>query len=214
MKIDETENATKRNELAQTNAVIEHYDLLIEEGNDPARDSKILRDYMDRWDGQAFIDKLNLDKTKTALEIGVGTGRLAVKVAPLCGFFFGIDISPKTIERAKENLRTFKNASLICGDFMSHDFSQTFDVIYSSLTFMHVKEKQAALNKIARLLKNEGKFILSVDKNRKKIIDAGFTKIPIFPDNPKNVEIRIKKSGLKILERFETEEAHIFVAKK
>lgn len=74
------------------NQVIEHYNLLIEEGNDPVRDPRPLQDYMDKWDGQDFIDKLKLDKTKSVLEIGVGTGRLAVKVVPLCGCFFGIAV--------------------------------------------------------------------------------------------------------------------------
>ena len=31
--------------------VIEHYNKLIDENNDPARDPKPLRDYMDKWDG-------------------------------------------------------------------------------------------------------------------------------------------------------------------
>ena len=53
--------------------VIEHYDKLIDEGNDPFHDPKSLRDYMDKWDGQRFIDALSLDKTKSVLEIGVGT---------------------------------------------------------------------------------------------------------------------------------------------
>lgn len=69
------------------NQVIEHYNLLIEEGNDPVHDPRPLQDHMDKWDGQAFIDKLKLDKAKTVLEIGVGTGRLAVRVVPLCGCF-------------------------------------------------------------------------------------------------------------------------------
>ena len=65
--------------------MIQHYDLLIEENNDPVHDPKPLLDYMDKWDGQSFIDKMNLDKYKSVLEIGVETGRLAVRVAPLCG---------------------------------------------------------------------------------------------------------------------------------
>ena len=84
--------------------IIRHYDLLIDENNDPVHDPKPLQDYMDKWDGQNFIDKMELNKDKSVLEIGVGTGRLAVRVAPLCGRFYGVDISPKTIERAKENL--------------------------------------------------------------------------------------------------------------
>lgn len=106
---------------------------------------------MDKWDGQAFIDKMNLDKDKSVLEIGVGTGRLAVRIAPLCGQFYGIDISTKTIDRAKENLSEQTKVKLLCEDFQTLDISYSFDVIYSSLTFMHIEEKQIAINKVAAL---------------------------------------------------------------
>ncbi|MDE6111645.1 MAG: class I SAM-dependent methyltransferase, partial [Eubacterium sp.] len=61
------------------NDIAKHYDLLIEENNDPVHDPEPLRIYMDKWDGQKFIDNLELNKNKTVLEIGVGTGRLAIK---------------------------------------------------------------------------------------------------------------------------------------
>ena len=65
---------------------------------------------------------MELNKDKSVLEIGVGTGRLAVRVAPLCGEFYGVDISSKTIERAKENLSEFENVKLTCADFLSYEF--------------------------------------------------------------------------------------------
>ena len=89
------------------NQVIYHYDSLIDENNDPACDPKPAQEYMNKWDGQVFIDELELSTSKTVLEIGVGTGRLALKVCGKCKSFVGIDISPKTIERAKENLTAF-----------------------------------------------------------------------------------------------------------
>ena len=59
-----------------------HYDLLIEEDNDPFRDPPLLREYMEKWDGQAFFDLMELDPSKTVLETGAGrsgsrTGRPA-----------------------------------------------------------------------------------------------------------------------------------------
>ena len=60
------------------NEVIEHYNKLIDENNDPVHDSKPLKDYMDKWDGERFIESMKLNKNKWALEIGVGTGRLAI----------------------------------------------------------------------------------------------------------------------------------------
>lgn len=194
--------------------IIQRYDLLIDENNDPVHDSKPLRDYMDKWDGQTFIDKMGLDKDKSVLEIGVGTGRLAVRVAPLCGQFYGIDISTKTIDRAKENLSEQTNVKLLCGDFQTLGISYSFDVIYSSLTFMHIKEKQTAIKKVASLLKDGGKFILSIDKNQDGFIDTGMRKITVFPDTPSEIKSYIANSGLLIIEQCETEFAHIFVAEK
>ena len=121
--------------------VIEHYDTLIDESNDPVYDPAPLKQYMDKWDGQTFIDSMELNENKAVLEIGVGTGRLAVKIAPLCAYFCGVDISPKTIKRAKQNLKKYSNTKLQCADLMSCDFDNTFDVIYSSLTFMHIKQQ-------------------------------------------------------------------------
>lgn len=194
--------------------VIQHYDLLIEENNDPVHDPKPLKDYMDKWDGQAFIDKMDLDKDKSILEIGVGTGRLAVKTVILCKDYCGIDISPKTINKAKENLANHKNVKLICDDFLSHHFNNLYDVVYSSLTFMHIHEKQNAINKVACLLKNGGKFVLSIDKSQEDFIDMGTRKITIFPDSPTEIKDCILNADLDLVECFDTELAHIFVAKK
>jgi len=119
-----------------------HYDLLIEENNDPFRDPPALQKYMESWDGQLFLDLMELDRSKMVLEIGVGTGRLAVKAAGCCRWLTGIDISAKTIERARENLRHCLNISLICDDFITYQFPETFDVIYSSLTMMHFQDKR------------------------------------------------------------------------
>lgn len=198
----------------QNNTIAKHYDALINEGNDPVHDPEPLKAYMDKWDGQEFIDKMKLNKAKSVLEIGVGTGRLAVRVAPFCGRFVGIDISEKTIERAKENLKSTCNADLICADFLNYEFGEKYDIVYSSLTFMHIKEKQRAINKIFNLLNNNGLFVLSIDKNQSCEIDAGFSKVSVFPDKHEEIELYIEKAGFVLLEKYETEFAHIFVAKK
>ncbi len=91
----------KKDYTLKISDVISHYDSLINQDNDPVHDPEPLKAYMDKWDGDSFIEKLYLEDNKKVLEIGVGTGRLAVKTAPLCKEFYGIDISPKTIERAK-----------------------------------------------------------------------------------------------------------------
>ena len=196
------------------NLIAKHYDALLSEGNDPVHDPEPLKAYMDKWDGQDFIDKMELDKTKSVLEIGVGTGRLAVRVAPVCKHFTGIDISSETVKRAEENLKDLANVKIICDDFLSAELHEKFDVVYSSLTFMHIEEKQRAVDKVFYLLKNGGRFVLSTDKNQSDTIDAGFTKIKVFPDKPDDMKMYIEKSGMHIEEYYETEFANVFVAVK
>lgn len=188
--------------------------MLIDEGNDPVHDSEPFRDYMDKWDGQDFINAMQLDKTKNVLEIGVGTGRLAIRVAPLCNEFYGIDISPKTINRAKENLRQYSNVNLICADFLRHDFSEQFDVIYSSLTFMHITEKQRVINKVGGFLNSNGVFVLSIDKNQNSFIDIGNSKVRIYPDSPEKINEYICNSNMVVERQFDKEFSYIFVVKK
>lgn len=196
------------------NNIIQHYDLLIDQNNAPVRDPESLRVYMDKWDGQEFIDALELDNKKSVLEIGVGTGRLGIRVAPYCKCFIGIDISPKTIERAKENFKKFNNVTLFCGDFLEHLFEQKFDVIYSSLTFMHIKEKQCAINKVEELLNSNGVFVLSIDKNQNSFIDIGNSKVRIYPDSPEKINEYICNSNMVVERQIEKEFSYIFVVKK
>ena len=79
---------------------------------------------------------------------------------------------------------------------------------------MHIEDKQRAVEKIAELLNNSGRFVLSIDKNQDGFIDTGTRRITVFPDTPAEIKTYIANSGLLLLEHYETEFAHIFVAKK
>ena len=161
-----------------------HSDVLIENGNDPVLDFKELADYMDKWDGKEFINLLNLDAYKMVLEIGCGTGRIAKKIINQCQKYVGIDISSKTVDVARNHFKNFNNAFFINEDFLKYKETEKYDVIFSTLTFMHIKNKEKALINVFNLLKNNGIFVLSIDKNQQNFIDTGYSRIEIYPDNP------------------------------
>ena len=126
----------------------------------------------------------------------------------------GIDISPKTIERAKENLKEYKNISFICDDFSDYQFSETFDVIYSSLTMMHFKNKATVITKVDKLLNDDGIFCLSIDKNQSEYIDMGNRKVRVYPDTLFNMKSLIEATAMSVAMVFETDNAYIIVSKK
>ena len=196
------------------NNISKHYDLLIENGNDPVLDCKELADYMDKWDGKEFINLLNLDAYKTVLEIGCGTGRIAKKIIKQCKKYVGIDISSKTVDVARNHFKDFNNASFINEDFLKYKDTEKYDVIFSTLTFMHIKDKEKALINVFNLLKNNGIFVLSVDKNQQNFIDTGYSRIEVYPDNPTYIcktltTLRFIKSKIK-----EIDNAYIITAKR
>ena len=111
--------------------VICHYDNLIDERNDPARDPKLLQEYMNKWDGQGF---------------------------------------------------------------------------------MHIEDKQPAINKVSKLLKAGGRFVLSISKCQDSVLDFENRKIKLFPDDAESIAAYIKKAGLFIEKQFDIEFATVFVA--
>ena len=144
----------------------DHYDALIAENNDPVLDPPTLAAYMERWDGAPFMELLSLDGTQSVLEPGVGTGRLARRVAPRCRHLTGIDLSPATVARARAHLSGYGNTTLLCGDFMTFPFRETFDRVYASLFLFHIRDKAVALARMASLLAPGGRLVLSVSLER------------------------------------------------
>lgn len=195
-------------------SVKQHYDLLIDENNDPVLDPKEAQSYMDNWDGQAFIDEMELSLQKSVLEIGVGTGRLALKVVENCKRFTGIDISPKTIKRANKHLEKYNNKTLICNDFFNYDFNEKFDVIYCSLTLWHIKDKQIFINKVCDLLNDGGRFVLSIGNDQSTQADFGNRKITMYPDSVDDTTKYLINAKLDIKAIKNVEFGNVFVAIK
>ena len=196
-------------------SVREHYDILIDEGNDPVYDPPVLESYMNKWDGQPFMDALLLSPQSDVLEIGIGTGRLAKKVLGAgCRHLTGIDISEKTIQRAKENLSAWENVELICGDFLECVLPQRFDVIYCSLTLFHFGDKRALFQKAAELLAEGGRLVISVPKEEEDAICYPERKVELYPDNIPALKTLFDALSLAIVDITEVEFANILTVKK
>ena len=97
---------------------------------------------------------------------------------------------------------------------MTSPFSERFDVIYSSLTFMHIKDKRGAIKKAADILNENGLFVLSTEKEQRSVLDMGCRRIMLYPDDVDETEGFMKEAGLVVIKRIETPFAFITVGKK
>ena len=194
--------------------IANYYDLLIENGNDPVLDGEELARYMDGYDGDRFVQLLDLTDGTTVLEIGCGTGRMAKKVVNRCKSYTGIDLSKKTITVAKSHFGSVDNARFLTGDFLTYQFTTTFDTVFSTLTFMHIKNKVGAIEKAYSLINYGGNFVLSLDKDKRDYIDAGFGGITLYPDDENEIRRILEQIGFVDIAVEETELAHIIRANK
>jgi ubiquinone/menaquinone biosynthesis C-methylase UbiE len=93
------------------------------------------------------------------LEIGVGTGRIALPVAPYVRRYFGIDISTQMMNRLL-NKRGDEPISLTQGSATHLPFpNATFNAAVAVHVFHLIPGWQQALSELARVLKPDGRLI-------------------------------------------------------
>ncbi len=161
----------------------EHYDRLAESGHG-RNDPPVLLEYMARWDGPLFWNAVGELTGKDVLEVGVGVGRIARQVlSGGCGSFTGLDISSKTIAAVQEDLAEFANASFELADIDDFVRPASFDVVFSVLTFMHIKDKRVALEHMVDSLRPGGCVVLSIDKAADSF-SFGDWKVDLYPWSP------------------------------
>ena len=126
----------------------------------------------------------------------MGTGRLALRALESGCRLVGMDVSEKTLDTAAKHLEAFESVCLLRGEFPKDAPDGPFDRIYSSLTFLHIPDKRAAVQKIAQLLAPDGRAVISLDKSRETVLDMGVRKVTVYPDEPEAIAGFFVECGL------------------
>lgn len=111
------------------------------------------------------VEMSNVKSEEHLLDIGCGTGLLSLKFleAAKCTIN-GIDLSEDMLniwQDKIEKLNLSNRVKIKPGDASNLEFEDsTFDIIASTVTLHHIKDKQQTLNKIYRLLKPKGRFVI------------------------------------------------------
>ena len=110
------------------------------------------------------ISLLNIQPNVHLLDIGCGTGWAVGQAATLVdgkGLFYGVDLSPKMIEKAKSNFGGKDNFRFIQANSESVPVEDDFfDIIICTNSFHHYLHPDKALKEMCRLLKNGGKLYI------------------------------------------------------
>jgi len=129
------------------------YDLHMQKLRDIESESKSIREL------------LKIKNNDSVLEIGTGTGELALNISAHCKRVVAIDISKTMIHfaRMKAENQNKKNIQFCNAGFLTYDNqSELFDVIITQLALHHLPDywKMMALKRIYSMLKEDGKLYL------------------------------------------------------
>jgi SAM-dependent methyltransferase len=121
-------------------------------GFDPAEDIATLR-------------RLGLDETATLVDLGAGTGALALAAARFCRQVVAVDVSPAMLDVTREEAARLglANVQVVQAGFLTYgQHGDPVDLVYSRNALHHLPDfwKAIALRRVARLLRPEGVLLL------------------------------------------------------
>lgn len=117
------------------------------------------------YEANCIRELLKIKDTDLILEIGTGTGELALRFSAYCRKVVAIDVSKTMISFAKMKAESQKKTNIhFCNaGFLTYEnYDEPFDVIVTQLALHHLPDywKMIALKRIYEMLKEGGKFYL------------------------------------------------------
>jgi len=102
-------------------------------------------------------------KNKRILDVGCGTGRISLKLLKKGAKVFGIDISNKMLQKARDKTKKYRGRCefRIVSLYKIPYKKQEFDLVLFNLVLSHIKKLDKAISEISRVLKRNGVLIIS-----------------------------------------------------
>lgn len=126
----------------------------------------------DEWDASgcsgesraqgAVLSLVGLKPGDSVIDLGCGTGVMVpFYIAANAGRIVAVDVSEKMIARAKDKFSGVPSVEFRACDALDLAESELFDAVVIYNAYPHFFEKQALVEKVYRLLKPEGRFVVA-----------------------------------------------------
>jgi len=110
----------------------------------------------------AISKEIKLHDNMEVLDFGVGTGLLGFEIAKSVQKVYGVDTSPKMLEKLEEKNTKDLHITPLCQDIIKEPLSQNFDGVVSSMTLHHIENLKDFFTTIHSNLEKNG-FIAIAD---------------------------------------------------
>lgn len=146
--------------------------------------------YWDSFEKGRVLSLLGNVKNKKILDVGAGTGRLAIRLAKLGAEVTALDISEIMLNNLKLKIKNFK-LNIAIGDAENLPFDdESFDIVIATFLIVHLKDTKRFFEETHRVLKPGGLFLLTNinQKNPPEIeTKQGKIKIESYYHHPRKI---------------------------
>lgn len=106
--------------------------------------------------------KAGLRPGMKCMDVGCGIGNISKLMSDMVGnkgTVLGTDIEKKYVKYCNNNIKS-KNIKFVQDNILQTNISETFDIVYSRLMFVHLKDKLKAIKSMMRFTKKNGTVII------------------------------------------------------
>lgn len=115
--------------------------------------------FWDSFEKNQLLPYFRMAKGKKVLDAGAGTGRLTKRLRENDADVTALDISPDMLRILKQKLH---DVEIVEADMEEMPFEdKTFDMVFSSLALVHLKDIVPFMDECYRVLKDDGLFVLT-----------------------------------------------------
>jgi len=168
-----------------------------------------------------ILNLLNIKNDAKILDVGTGTGVLIPFLHSRIGDegeILAIDVSTKMLEVARGKCN-YANVKFIEGDILDFNLnSEYFDYIFCYSVFPHFSDKQLAINRMGKFLRNGGKIVICHSQSRDEInnLHRKASEAVCEDDLPdiKTIKSYFKNAGLDTTVEIDNREMFIVIGEK
>ncbi|MEK7624732.1 MAG: methyltransferase domain-containing protein [Patescibacteria group bacterium] len=134
-----------------------------------AREYDKKKAYLDSFEKKQLLPLLGNLTGRKILDVGAGTGRLAIELSKLGAEVTALDVSEEMLKELKRKNSARggsalggKNIVTIVGDAESLPFrAETFDIVVAAFLIVHLKDPRSFFDEAYRVLKSGGIFLVT-----------------------------------------------------
>lgn len=155
--------------------------------------------YLNSFEKGRFLALIGDVKGLRVLDIGAGTGRIALQLAQKGAFVTACDISPQMLAVLSKKNPAIKTIVAPAEDLPCEN--ETFDIVIAAFLIVHLKSVSRFFDEVYRVLKSGGKFLVTnINQRRPPPIEVEERSIIIesFYHRPDSVRAALEESGFVI----------------